>query len=145
MNLLALLFALACERGLTQLLHLRELRWLDRYCDAAGARLARSSSLLRLFATTLVVLVPVLPIAAVSVSPARMQVRAVRADELMQVLSVELSPPRRRRRFRGGRACRGREQDEGENRKDASCRSRGAHGAGCIPNGRARAVREAGT
>lgn len=67
MNLLALLFALACERGLTQLLHLRELRWLDRYCDAAGAWLARSSGLLRLFATTVVVLVPVLPIAAVSV------------------------------------------------------------------------------
>jgi membrane protein required for beta-lactamase induction len=67
MNLLALLFALACERGLTQLLHLRELRWLDRYCDAAAAWLARSSSPLRLAATTLVVLVPVLPIAAVSV------------------------------------------------------------------------------
>ena len=41
MNLLALLFALACERGLTHLLHLRELRWLDRYCDWVGARLAR--------------------------------------------------------------------------------------------------------
>jgi membrane protein required for beta-lactamase induction len=68
MNLLALLFALACERGLTQLLHLRELRWLDRYCDSAGAWLARSGGALLLGATVLVVLAPVLPIAAVSVT-----------------------------------------------------------------------------
>jgi membrane protein required for beta-lactamase induction len=66
MNLLALLFALACERGLTQLLHLRELRWLDRYSDAAGTWLAHSRGAVRLAATALVVLVPVLPIAAVS-------------------------------------------------------------------------------
>jgi hypothetical protein len=37
MNLLALLFALACEHGLMQLLHLRELRWLDRCCAAAAS------------------------------------------------------------------------------------------------------------
>ena len=36
MSLLALLFALACERGLTHLLHLREPRWLDRYFDWAA-------------------------------------------------------------------------------------------------------------
>jgi AmpE protein len=68
MNVLALLFALACERGLTQLLHLRELRWLDRYCDAAGAWLARSGGAPLVAAAVLVVLVPVLPIAAVSVA-----------------------------------------------------------------------------
>ena len=40
MSLLALLFALVCERGLTQLLHLREWRWLDRYFDWADRALA---------------------------------------------------------------------------------------------------------
>jgi hypothetical protein len=38
MSLLALLLALACERGLTHLFHLRELRWLDPYADRAAAR-----------------------------------------------------------------------------------------------------------
>ena len=40
MSLLALLFALVCERGLTQLLHLREWRWLDAYFDWADRALA---------------------------------------------------------------------------------------------------------
>jgi hypothetical protein len=40
MNVLALLFALACERGLTQLLHLRELRWLE-LVEESGALLDR--------------------------------------------------------------------------------------------------------
>ena len=48
MSLLALLFALACERGLTHLLHLREWRWLDPLLRLGrrawlGARPARRS------------------------------------------------------------------------------------------------------
>ena len=39
MSLLALLFALVCERSLTHLLHLRELRWLDPYFDFADRTL----------------------------------------------------------------------------------------------------------
>jgi membrane protein required for beta-lactamase induction len=66
MSLLALLFALACERGLTHLLHLRELRWLDRYCDRAAQWVAgRSGAGLR-SAAVVTVLLPALPIAAVS-------------------------------------------------------------------------------
>jgi membrane protein required for beta-lactamase induction len=68
MSLLALLFALACERGLTHLLHLRELRWLDRYCDAAARWLAGRSGAGLLLGAVVTVLLPVLPIAAVSFS-----------------------------------------------------------------------------
>ena len=39
MSLLALLLALALERGLTQFFHLREPRWLDRYYDWIARRL----------------------------------------------------------------------------------------------------------
>ena len=66
MNLLALLFALACERGLTHLLHLRELRWLDRYCDWVGARLARQSGTVLVIAALAATLLPVLPVALAS-------------------------------------------------------------------------------
>ena len=45
MSLLALLFALACERGLTHLLHLREWRWLDPYFDWADSAMAGRSGL----------------------------------------------------------------------------------------------------
>jgi membrane protein required for beta-lactamase induction len=66
MNLRALLFAPAREHGLTQLPHLR---WLDRCGDAAGTRLARSGGAFLVAAAVLVVLVPALPIAAVSAAP----------------------------------------------------------------------------
>ena len=66
MNLLALLFALACERGLTHLLHLRELRWLDRYCDWVGARLVPQSGAVLVIATLAAMLLPVLPVALAS-------------------------------------------------------------------------------
>jgi membrane protein required for beta-lactamase induction len=66
MNLLALLFALACERGLTHLLHLREPRWLDRYCDWVGARLARQSGAVLVIASLAATLLPVLPVALAS-------------------------------------------------------------------------------
>lgn len=44
MNLLALLLALLSERGLTHLFHLREPRWLDRYCDWAERMIGRSGA-----------------------------------------------------------------------------------------------------
>lgn len=66
MNLLALLFALACERGLTHWLRLREARWLDRYCDRVGRWLDRGSGPLLLAGTVLAVLFPVLPVALLS-------------------------------------------------------------------------------
>lgn len=66
MNLLALLFALACERGLTHLLRLREPRWLDRYCDWVGRRLASRQGGVLVFATVVAAVLPVLPVAAAS-------------------------------------------------------------------------------
>jgi membrane protein required for beta-lactamase induction len=58
MSLLALLLALACERGLTQLFHLREPRWLDRYGDWVARQLGTH-------AAGVAVALPVLPVAAV--------------------------------------------------------------------------------
>jgi membrane protein required for beta-lactamase induction len=66
MNLLALLFALACERGLTHWLRLREARWLDNYCDRAGAWLATQRGPVLLIGAVAVVLFPVLPVALLS-------------------------------------------------------------------------------
>jgi len=39
-SLVALILALLIEHGLTVLLRLREPRWLDRWCDWVGGRLA---------------------------------------------------------------------------------------------------------
>jgi membrane protein required for beta-lactamase induction len=66
MSLLALLFALACERGLTHLLRLRELRWLDRYGDWVAARIAGQRGPALVAATVAAVLLPVLPVAMAS-------------------------------------------------------------------------------
>ena len=63
MSLLALLLALLAERGLTHLFHLRELRWLDRYYDAAARRLGALAGPARLPAAALVLLLPVAPVA----------------------------------------------------------------------------------
>ncbi|HET7204516.1 MAG TPA: regulatory signaling modulator protein AmpE [Steroidobacteraceae bacterium] len=66
MSLLALLFALVCERGLTHVLHLRESRWLDPYFDFADRALgSRTGPVVLLMAVVLVAL-PVLPVALVS-------------------------------------------------------------------------------
>jgi AmpE protein len=62
MSLLALLLALACERGLTHLFHLRELRWLDRYSDWAARLIGRGGAAARL-AAVVALAVPVLPVA----------------------------------------------------------------------------------
>jgi AmpE protein len=51
------------EHGLTAVLHLREPRWLDRYCDWAERRLAGRSGRLLVLAAALLVLLPVIPVA----------------------------------------------------------------------------------
>jgi membrane protein required for beta-lactamase induction len=64
MSLLALLFALVCERGLTQLLHLREWRWLDPYFDWADRALAGRTGALVVLAAIALLALPVLPVMA---------------------------------------------------------------------------------
>jgi membrane protein required for beta-lactamase induction len=64
MSLLALLLALACERGLTHLFHLREPRWLDRYCDWASRVVGREGNATVPGALVAVAL-PVVPVAAI--------------------------------------------------------------------------------
>lgn len=66
MSLLALLFALFCERGLTHLLHLRELRWLDPYFDRAERALAGRRGAIVVVAALLLVALPVLPVVLVA-------------------------------------------------------------------------------
>ncbi|MGI9246835.1 MAG: regulatory signaling modulator protein AmpE, partial [Steroidobacteraceae bacterium] len=66
MSLLALLFALACERGLTHLLHLREWRWLDPLFDAADRKLGGRAGPGVLVVALLLVALPVLPVLLVS-------------------------------------------------------------------------------
>jgi membrane protein required for beta-lactamase induction len=66
MSLLALLFALVCERSLTHLLHLRELRWLDPYFDFADRALGSRTGPLVLLTAVALVALPVLPVAFVS-------------------------------------------------------------------------------
>lgn len=66
MSLLALLFALVCERGLTHLLRLRESRWLDPYFDFADRALGSRTGPAVLLAALLLVAVPVLPVAFVA-------------------------------------------------------------------------------
>ncbi len=68
MNLLALLFALACERGLTHWLHLREARWLDRYGDRLQALLVPYRGPALVIGTVAGVLLPVLPVAVASLA-----------------------------------------------------------------------------
>jgi len=63
-SLLALLLALALERGLTHLFHLREPRWLDRYGDWLAHRLDAGSGA-RLPLAIVAVALPVLPVAAI--------------------------------------------------------------------------------
>jgi AmpE protein len=64
MSLLALLLALALERGLTHLFHLREPRWLDRYCDWAERVCGREGGA-KVPAALVAVALPVAPVAAI--------------------------------------------------------------------------------
>ena len=66
MTLLALLFALLCERGLTHLMHLREWRWLDPLFDATDRALGARRGLLVGLVAVLLIALPVLPVAAFS-------------------------------------------------------------------------------
>ena len=62
MSLLALLFALVCERGLTHVLHLREWRWLDPYFDRADSAMAGQTGLAVVLAACALIALPVLPV-----------------------------------------------------------------------------------
>jgi len=66
MTLLALLFALVCERGLTHLLHLREWRWLDPYFDYADRWLGGRRGIVPAAAAVALIALPVLPVALFS-------------------------------------------------------------------------------
>ncbi len=66
MSLLALLFALVCERGLTHLLHLREWRWLDPYFDWADRAMAGQTGLQVVLAAIGLIALPVLPVLLVA-------------------------------------------------------------------------------
>jgi membrane protein required for beta-lactamase induction len=66
MSLLALLFALACERGLTHLLHLREWRWLDPLFDRADRALAGQTGPVVTLAALGLITLPALPVVLVA-------------------------------------------------------------------------------
>lgn len=63
MILVALLLALVIERGLTQLFHLREPRWLDRYFDGVARRLGGRHGRVPQVAAVVAIVLPVLPVA----------------------------------------------------------------------------------
>lgn len=67
MNLIALVLGLILERSLTRLLHLRELRWFDRYFDIGFGWLDRLGPLAAPPAAVLLALVPSLPVFLVAV------------------------------------------------------------------------------
>lgn len=62
MSLIALLLAHLIEYGLTAVLHLRELRWLDHYCDWAERRLAGRRGWLLVVVAALLLLLPAIPV-----------------------------------------------------------------------------------
>lgn len=68
MNLVALLLGLALERLLTNLLHLRELRWFDRYFDWTLQSLNRFSGLAAAVLAAVYSIVPVLPVLGVGLA-----------------------------------------------------------------------------
>ena len=68
MNLIALIIGLFLERLVTQLLHLREPRWLDAYFDWGLARTHNMNAWLQTLAAIAIILIPVLPILLVAVA-----------------------------------------------------------------------------
>jgi membrane protein required for beta-lactamase induction len=66
MSLLALVFALLCERGLTHLLHLRELRWLDPLFDHADRALGGRTGLVPIVTAIALLTLAAAPVAFVS-------------------------------------------------------------------------------
>ncbi len=65
MNIWALALGLVCERFLTRILHLRELRWFDRYFDWALNRISKFSGPSALLVTTLCCALLVVPVIAI--------------------------------------------------------------------------------
>lgn len=63
MNLIALFLGLGLERGLTRLLHLRDLRWLDGWFDKGLARSRTLSGPAAWLAALALIAIPVLPVA----------------------------------------------------------------------------------
>ncbi len=68
MNLIALLIGLVVERLATQLFHLRRLRWLERVIDAGFRQAERVANWPALIPVILIVILLVLPVAAVTLS-----------------------------------------------------------------------------
>jgi membrane protein required for beta-lactamase induction len=66
MSLVALIFALLCERGLTQLFRLRELRWLDPLFDRADRALGGRTGFPAVVTAMALLAVAVAPVAAFS-------------------------------------------------------------------------------
>ena len=66
MSLVALIFALLCERGLTQLFRLRELRWLDPLFDRADRALGGRTGFPAVVTALALLAVAVVPVAAIS-------------------------------------------------------------------------------
>ena len=68
MKLIALILGLVIERLATQLLHLRELRWFDRYFDIGLVQIARLRGWVALLGVLSLVAVPLLPVLLVSLA-----------------------------------------------------------------------------
>ena len=67
MNLLALIFGLLIERLITQVLHLREPRWMDRYFDWGLFRVGKLNAWQGALAAAAIIALPVLPVLLISV------------------------------------------------------------------------------
>jgi len=68
MKLIALILGLGLEHIATQVLHLRELHWFDRYFDLGLERLKRLNTLLTYAAILLVLAVPLIPVLWASIA-----------------------------------------------------------------------------
>jgi membrane protein required for beta-lactamase induction len=66
MSLIALIMAFVLEHGLTAVLHLREPRWLDRYCDRVGRVTGQKPYSLLIVAAIITIALPVAPVALAS-------------------------------------------------------------------------------
>ncbi len=66
MSLIALIMAFVLEHGLTAVLHLREPRWLDRYCDWVGGGAGQKPDGLLIATAIIAIALPVAPVALAS-------------------------------------------------------------------------------
>ena len=86
MSLIAVIFALICERGVTHLLHLRELRWLDPIFDHADRALGGRTGLAAIATAVFLLAMLTVPVAIASqmlgpqlLRPAAVRLRGRRA------------------------------------------------------------------